>query len=719
MNLPPGFVLENQPQQQAQAPALPAGFVLENNTVPASQIWGDAPVNRVPASNQRTPLDPEINRVLAQETQSPDPVNARNARVEQHIRDAERVERFRDLAPATTPDALLTKILPRQTVEQGVSVSLSDELSAALLAALGRGKYDEILEAERQRLARTQKDRPVASVAGEVTGALLTAPFVPAANVFRGTNIAGRAANAGITGGLMGGVYGFGAGEGGVDNRINNAANTALVGAITGGVGAPVVEGLIAGTRALARPFRGFANPDAEASRRVVTAIERDNPGLPNAANVAADVIESQNAAGVPMVIGDAGRGRVQALARSAADTSPEARTALQNATSDRFETQADRISNVVRSVIGGDPNAPAMRDAINQAARNANRPAYRQAYQDGSRVQLWTPELQELVQAPEVQNAIRVALPQLRNWSVADGLPPPRNVFNIKGGTTELAGNDTPSLQLWDYVKRALDKNGSPTARQFAEALRTQLDDLVPSYGTARAGAARGFGANDALEAGQQFVMSSMPIKEARIAYGKLSPAERELFAQGFASDLLDKISKVNDRRNVINSIFQNPDARSRLHLALGAQRAQRIEAAARLENVMDMLRTATQGNSKTAQFLMDLGVAGGTGSVGILGGLDPTSASATAIAAVLARRGRGMIDQRVATRVGELLASNDPQRLRQAYEMVSRNSRLMEAVRRAENDLGRLTTPNAPQVLPQNVLPAAADDNQNDRPR
>jgi hypothetical protein len=724
VNLPQGFVLESQPQQQAQAPALPAGFVLEDGAVPASQIWGSAPAPRTVSNDKNTPLAPEIDRLLAVEAQSPNAENARTARVEQHIRRAERVENLMDHSLVPTPDALLTKVLPRQTVEQGVMFGLSDELTAGIQALFGKGKYDELLEAERLRLERTRKDRPIASGVGEVTGALLTTPFVPAANVFRGANVLQRAGNAAITGAGLGAAYGFGTGEGGAENRLNSAVNGAVVGGLTGGIGAPLVEGVVAGTRALARPFRGITNPEAEASRRVVQAIERDNPNVPNAVQTAANTMEGANASGVPMVAGDMGRGRVQALARSASDTSPDARTALQNATSDRFETQADRISNVVRSIVGGDPNAPVMRDAISVAARNANRPAYRQAYQDGERVALWNSDLEQLVQAPEVQNAIRVALPQLRNWAVNDGLRPPVGAFEINGTRTTLrqtANGNTimPSLQLWDYVKRALDKNGSPTAQQFSQALRTQLDELVPSYATARAGAARGFGAQDALEAGQQFVMSSMPIKEARIAFAQFSPAERQLFAQGFASDLLDKIAKVGDRRSVINSIFQNPDARARLQLALGPQGAQRIEAAARLESVMDMLRTATQGNSKTAQFLMDLGVAGGTGSIGVLGGLDPTTASASAIAAVLARRGRGMIDMRVATRVGELLASNDPQRLRQAYEMVSRNSRLMEAVRRAENDLGRITAPNAPQVLPQNILPAAAEQDQNNRPR
>ena len=690
MNLPEGFVLENQPQQQAapqQVAGLPQGFVLEQAAPGAMSGGKNSPVREA-----RTQADQFGNQVA-------DQVN-----------------------PVM---GLLYKVLPREAVQQGLSFGFSDEISAGLKSLLG-DNYDQVLASEREKVAKVQKEQPIASAAGEVTGALLTAPFMPAAKVVQGANIAGRALNAATTGGILGGVYGFGTGEDGVENRLRSGANTAAIGAVTGGIGAPVIEGVVAGAKALTRPFRGLANPDLEASRRVVSAIERDANNLPNAANVSADVMEGFNASGVPMVVGDMGRQRTLALARSASDTSPDARNALQAVTNDRFETQADRVSNVVRSLFGGvEPNAPAAQEAIQQAARKANRPAYLKAQQEAERVPLWNDELNQLAQAPEVQNAIRVAIPQLRNWAVADGFKPPVGAFDIVDGrtvlkTTQNGNTIMPSLQLWDYVKRALDKNGSPTAKQFSQALRTQLDELVPSYGDARAGAAKFFGAQDMMEAGRNFVMSSVPIKEARMALSKASPEDRKLFEYGFASDFLDKIAKVPDRRNIINSVFNSPDAKARLNIALGPQGAQKIEAAARVENVMDMLRTATQGNSKTAQYLMDLGVAGGVGSTGMLGGFDTTTTSGAAIAAVLARRGRGMVDQRVAQRVGELLASNDPKKLRQAYEMVSRNSTLMEAVRRAENDLSRLAIPNAPQgSLPNNVLPAAADQDQNNRPR
>lgn len=625
-----------------------------------------------------------------------------------------------DLASQLPIIGTLFKILPRQAVEHGLTVGFSDEAKAGLRTLLG-DNYEQALNYERQKLEQLRKDRPIATAAGEITGALLTAPLAPAAPVFQGANIASRALNAAVTGGAIGGLFGFGTGEESVQNRLNSAVNGAAVGALTGGVGAPLVEGAVAGARALARPFRGILNPEQEAQRRVLGAIAADNPNTPNAGQVAADTLNAANANGVPMVVADMGGDATRALTRSSANSNPTARTTLNNVVNDRFETQGDRISNTIRGIVGGNPDAPATRARLNEAARAQNEPAYKAAYAQGQ--QVWDETLASLTQAPAVQTAMRTATVTGANRAAGAGEQVVRNPF-VTGPDGRLilrtnpdGSTATPSLQFWDHVKRNLDAMNTGESRHLAQVLRDHLDTLVPAYRTARAGAAAPFGAQDALEAGQRFASSSMPIKEARFAHQRLSNAERELFAQGFASDLLDKIAKVGDRRNLINSLFQSADARARLHLALGPQGTARLEAAARLENMMDLLRTALQGNSTTVRQLVELGLAGGSGLYGF--GTGDWTTSGTVIAGLLARRGVARIDQRVAQRVAEMLASSDPQILRNAYDMVARNRGIMEAVRRAENDLSKLTVPNAPQITPTNMLPAAANQDQNNAPR
>src|SRR5581483_4801562 len=77
------------------------------------------------------------------------------------------------------------------------------------------------------------------------------------------------------------------------------------------------------------------------------------------------------------------------------------------------------------------------------------------------------------------------------------------------------------PNLAFWDATKRELDdatsaalragrKEEAATLTGLTKTLRGELDRLVPSYANARAGAAKFFGAEDALEAGQKFVGAS-----------------------------------------------------------------------------------------------------------------------------------------------------------------------------------------------------------------
>ena len=104
------------------------------------------------------------------------------------------------------------------------------------------------------------------------------------------------------------------------------------------------------------------------------------------------------------------------------------------------------------------------------------------------------------------------------------------------------------PSLQFWDIVKRNLDSVGTRESKDWARVLREHADELLPSYKTARAGAAHFFGAENALEAGQNFVGASerYGLPAAAKALSKMSPTERQLFQDGYVSRLVEKIEKL-----------------------------------------------------------------------------------------------------------------------------------------------------------------------------
>ncbi|TXH17738.1 MAG: hypothetical protein E6R03_03345, partial [Hyphomicrobiaceae bacterium] len=270
-----------------------------------------------------------------------------------------------------------------------------------------QAKYDEAVKGERAFTKATEAEHPVASTVGNVAGAVAMPLGVGGA-----ATLPVRMARGAGVGAAMGGIAGIGEGEGLTDS-ITKGLSGAAVGGALGGAAPAVVEGVIRGGRAIAQPIvntvRGIVNPEAEAGRRTVTALARDIGADPNAVNrltpqeYAASV---QN--GGPATIMDLGGETTRALARSAANTSPEGRQVLNETINNRFEGQTARVSDWLRHTFHF-PDAQAQQEAIEQTSRVVNRQRYAQAYRDGARP-LWDDNLQNLTVSPDVQAAIRNA---------------------------------------------------------------------------------------------------------------------------------------------------------------------------------------------------------------------------------------------------------------------------------------------------------------------
>lgn len=604
-------------------------------------------------------------------------------------------------------------------IAEGVSGSPGETTKAY---QAGRDKVRQAIEA-------AQAEHPAAYRAGEVGGALATLPLTGELNVARGMGIGARTARASATGAAYGGVSGAGEGEGAADT-LAQGAKGAVVGAGAGLVAAPVIAGIANAGGRVAQVVRGVVNPEAEAARRVGTALGTDSPGVAQPMAAAAHVIERGNTGGVPLVLADTGGETTRALARSSANTSPEGRQALQEATGPRFQNEADRFEQTIGNLTGrGTPDAVIARDQLEALARQQNRPAYARAYAAGDRPVI-SPELERLMGHPDVEDAMRSAVRNGKGYAINEG----HGGFNSRVEVTPdgrvnfgsgASGVPTyPNVQYWDYVQRELSNAEGKAVRSGANteatriggarrALNAELDNIVPQFGDARRGAATFFGADNALEAGQNFVRSTMENTEARQAMARMSPAERQLFSQGFASDLVKSVREVPmaDRATLISKAFLNsPASRERMEIALGPDGARRIETFLRLERMMDQTRFAVAGNSTTVRQLAEAGLAGGVGG-GLMTG-DMTGIGPGAIVGAIVRHGAGRINGNVATQVGRLLSSNDPDAIRQAAQLAVRNPALLDTIRRADAALTRGTVPNLMPGTPR----ARADEQGND---
>jgi hypothetical protein len=516
----------------------------------------------------------------------------------------------------------------------------------------------EDIPAVTSTLARTGMNDNLASILGRslVSGASSSA-ISAADQMVRGAPAPDIQRNAAISGGIGLVLPGVGA-------MIGRGISAA------GQKGGEVIGNLTSTERAAQRIVSGAASQDARMGQ-ALTAVDEANAVLN----------------GQPLLNVDRFGGNVRTLARTAKNMAPDAGAMLDEATQQRFLTQGDRAGQFIRRITGGNVNDLALQDQIQQAARLSNDAAYGRAYADPGASAIWTPEIRQLMQSPDVLAAIRGADRTAANDAALTGKPAVRNPFTFTtkpdgsvsvGLRTNPDGSRAlPNLQFWDIVQRNLRRaaevadrtqNGkadASTLRQLRRQLLNNLDQAVPSFGAARAGAAAAFGAEDALDAGRKFVTQQMAIPEAKAAYAQFSPAERKAFATGFASSLIDKISAARDNVNVINQVFGSPAARSQVELALGKSAASQLEQFVRIENIMQMTKQAVQGNSSTAKQLIAAGVVGG-GLGGYFGNWDPRNMATGAGLMMAGRAGmRALgksVDQKIMQRVADILASGDP---------------------------------------------------------
>src|SRR5574343_218689 len=261
--------------------------------------------------------------------------------------------------------------------------SLTKLISGALKYWTGdadaKKRYEDAVKRERDLNKSAETQHPYASLAGNVAGAVAL-------------------------------PIGAGAGAATLGGRMLAGAGT---GAALGGAAPAVIEGAVRGARAVATPvanaIRGVRDVDSEAARRVVTALERDIGADPQAANrLTPGEFAASVQSGGPATLMDIGGDTTRALARSAANTSPEGRAALNRTINDRFEGQGGRVTDWLRHTFHF-PDAQAQQDALEQTARTVNRANYARSMREGDR-EIFSPELDRLMGSPAVVDAMRRA---------------------------------------------------------------------------------------------------------------------------------------------------------------------------------------------------------------------------------------------------------------------------------------------------------------------
>lgn len=551
---------------------------------------------------------------------------------------------------------------------------------------------------------------PMTDISGNLAGGVTSlgaAGAVPAgaeALGITGAKVLPRVIKSGVSGGGISAADTMVRGGDMADATAHGAVDAAISAAIPV-VGKIISTGVKAGSRVVAPALNAVRNPRDEALRRVGTAVSRDRAANPAQMMTGADEAVARQA-GVPVLNVDRAGETTRALARSVANQSPEARATINKAAEDRFSGQGQRAVEFIKRITGGQVDDLDYLTRVQAASRAANKPAYDAAYREAAARAIWSPSIRQLMQSPEFVKAVRGATRTGANEAAITGQKAVTNpfVFAADGSVTLKTMPDgsraLPNLEFWDVVQRNLRaaeeaakrgaKPNSNLARQIGEMrhqLLAELDTAVPKFRQARQGAAFFFGAEDALDAGRKFATSPRNIPEARQALSGFNATERQAFAVGYASELIDRIKSVRDRTNVINQVFGNQSSREMIEIALGSGNAKRLEAYVRVEDLVDRLRGA-MGNSTSVRQLMELGIGAGGGALftggdwkGALGG------------AALAKGGRwlgGKVDARVLQEIGKLLISDDPKLIQRAVARATMDDKAMAAVKALGEMLG-----------------------------
>lgn len=591
------------------------------------------------------------------------------------------------------------------------------------------GAYEAARDTERKADAAAKVNHPYLYAGSELAGAVPAMAALPEAGAAKAlapaargiAKFGARALDAVVTGGEYGALSGAGEGDTVADRAVRGA--TGLVSGIIGGAGGQALgeaAGAI-GSHYLSpavQTVRGWFDPSGEAARRLATALKADNEMI--MAGTAKGLTPQQWAAararGEPVTLADLGAARTQALLRSAANTSPEGRAMLEQVLEDRFLSQNQRVAGTIRNALpGGEANAAKTGDQLVAEYDQGRVPAYRAAYQQGDKP-LMSPAMERMMSSDMFVGAMKRAISSGKDRDAVMGLGgfnPMVNVTQDGRIVFNKGANGTPTypnLQYWDQVKRELDdvatsagrsgeKGKADVAGSMSRILRDELDQQVPSYANARGIAEQYFGESNALQAGQKLAGKRMDPTQVRQILAKMKPDERELFKEGYASDLANRvIGNISDTTNLTKGrgIMSSPNERAMATAVFGPGGYAQIEARMHLERIMDGARQA-MGNSTTARQLIEAGLAGGAIS-GYASGWDPkTMMEGSAFGmgargaghflkdeiATGAKHLIGRVDSRTARRVAELLTSNDPRQLRAGYQMAAKSQRIMQGLR------------------------------------
>lgn len=547
--------------------------------------------------------------------------------------------------------------------------------------------YSENLGQIRGQQQAWGDEHPIADTALQVIGGLgtglgMTKGLAPAQSMM------GAIGQNAAVGAGTGAVAGAGNAEGGPYDRLVGALTGGVAGGAVGGA-LPAAAGVLGRGVGMVGNALGLRNPQNQASRLMLNAMERDQVTPQDLATRAAQYPNQ------PVSIADVAGPNTQRLAGAAFRVPSQGRAQMLDQIEQRNFERPERIVDLMRGSMG---NPEAFKQTIEQITAQraqAAKPFY-DLLRQSDPAMYNTPEVIEILNTPAGRRAIAAAEQRALNLRE----PFPQLV------TTEadpLTGQQVqrvtkiPNFEALDQVKRSLDDiiedARDPISRRIPSEVRdiarvrgdlvSEMDDVTNGlYAQARQSFAGPSASLDAMNSGRAFAQGD--VEDMARVFGGLSTGDKDLFRLGVVRELREMIERGGGNRNQAAAIM-GPGMRRRLAEIFPDQQSyQAFMQALRMENTMQQTSNVVRGNSATAERLSEDAAQGAAmNDIADLGGAimsgSPTRMAGAGIGWA-ARRAKG-INEPVADRLSAALMDPSPQTRNQVIAELLRSSQARQA--------------------------------------
>lgn len=508
---------------------------------------------------------------------------------------------------------------PVKSALQGLTFGFSDEAEAGIKALLGKGTYEQNLNAINLAKQEFEQESPGTAIGMEIAGSL---PYMALGGLgaVRGAErlatVAPRVAQAvstpaGRTATALGGATAIGASSAGVtgagqampDFRMAGAMEAAPIGAAfgLGGTTAAKVATRIPGIQQAFEAGKkavGLGGDFAtRADQKLLQALQRDGVSPADAIDRLRQIKQSNYK---PETIIELGGENTRRLADVVAQY-PGASQVARELTEERMAGAGQRITQDFRQAFQVNADAMDLAEGLIQSRDRLASPLYKQAYSEGGVIK--DERITKLMEIPQFQDAYARA----RRIAALDGVPLPEKASDIE----KVGGFD---LQTLDYIKRGLDdvlftgkQPGSGIGKTELGKLKERRKEFVdivdevgpPSYKQARGVYAGATEVLDAIEDGKKF--ATMDARQLSRIFEKLSDAEKEGFKIGVYDSIRTNINKGADGADVLRKVWGSPEKRDQLAVFLGNDTFNDLSGQLAREKIIRQTDVKLAGGSQT----------------------------------------------------------------------------------------------------------------------